>query len=149
MYKTILVPLDGSKRAETIFSHVEELARRYDATLVFLRVVEPVPLRLGAERVHADIQQELEERFEQAESYVAGLEEGFTKRGMDTRARVICGPAVETIENTAEQENADLVAIASHGGGKLSRVFYGSVAVGLLHRIDRPLMLIPSRAARG
>jgi nucleotide-binding universal stress UspA family protein len=28
MYKTILVPLDGSKRAEAILPHVEELARR-------------------------------------------------------------------------------------------------------------------------
>jgi nucleotide-binding universal stress UspA family protein len=31
MYHKILVPLDGSKRAEKILLHVEELARRYKA----------------------------------------------------------------------------------------------------------------------
>jgi nucleotide-binding universal stress UspA family protein len=35
--------------------------------------------------------------------------------------------------------------LASHGRGGLSRVFYGSVATGLLHRVDRPLLIIRSR----
>lgn len=32
--------------------------------------------------------------------------------------------------------------MACHGGGGLSRVFYGSVAAGILHQIDRPLLVI-------
>lgn len=55
------------------------------------------------------------------------------------------GPVVETIINVAEKEKADLIAIASHGRTGLSRVFYGSVASGLLHSIDRPLLLVRSR----
>ena len=43
MYTTILVPLDGSKRSERILPHVEELARRYDAIVVLVQVVEPAP----------------------------------------------------------------------------------------------------------
>ncbi|MBU4426139.1 MAG: universal stress protein, partial [Proteobacteria bacterium] len=39
----------------------------------------------------------------------------------------------------------DLIAIASHGRSGLSRVFYGSVAAGILNRADRPLLLIRSR----
>jgi nucleotide-binding universal stress UspA family protein len=42
------------------------------------------------------------------------------------------------------QEEADLIAMASHGRSGLSRVFYGSVAAGVLHRVDRPLLLIRS-----
>jgi nucleotide-binding universal stress UspA family protein len=41
----------------------------------------------------------------------------------------------------------DLIALASHGRGGLARVFYGSVAAGLLHRVDRPLLIIRSRKA--
>jgi nucleotide-binding universal stress UspA family protein len=55
------------------------------------------------------------------------------------------GPAVERIIQTAEKENADIIAMASHGGGGLSRVFYGSVAAGVLNRVDRPLLVIRSR----
>ena len=40
MYHKIFVPLDGSKRAEKILPHVEELASRYKAKVIFLQVVE-------------------------------------------------------------------------------------------------------------
>ena len=55
------------------------------------------------------------------------------------------GPAVERILQIAEEENADLIAMASHGGGGLTRVFYGSVAAGVLNRANRPLLVIRSR----
>lgn len=48
MYDTLLVPLDGSKRAEAILRHVEELAGQYGATVIFLQVVELVPLNVGS-----------------------------------------------------------------------------------------------------
>ena len=45
----------------------------------------------------------------------------------------------------AQEHAVDLIAMASHGRGGLSRVFYGSVAAGILQRIDRPLLLIRAR----
>lgn len=42
MYQRILVPLDGSARAEAILPHVREMALRYDATVLLLQVIEPV-----------------------------------------------------------------------------------------------------------
>ena len=41
MYKTILVPLDGSQRAEAVLPHVESLAQRNKAKVIFLEVVAP------------------------------------------------------------------------------------------------------------
>jgi nucleotide-binding universal stress UspA family protein len=52
---------------------------------------------------------------------------------------------VEAITKTAELEGADLIAMASHGRTGLSQVFYGSVAAGVLHRANRPLLLVRSR----
>ena len=48
------------------------------------------------------------------------------------------GPVVQEIITCAEQKAADLIAMASHGRTGLARVFYGSVAAGILHRVDRP-----------
>jgi len=45
----------------------------------------------------------------------------------------------------AERENVDLVAICSHGRGGLSCLFYGSIASGVLNRVDRPLLIIRAR----
>jgi nucleotide-binding universal stress UspA family protein len=51
---------------------------------------------------------------------------------------------VEAIIKAAERENTYLMVFASHGRNGLYRVFYGSVAAGVLNRIDRPLLIIRS-----
>ena len=145
MYNTILVPLDGSKRAEAILPHVEDLARRYGDTVIFLRVVEPLPLNVGLEGAHTVLWDELERRTKQAESYLAALQGEYREKGIEVRMRVVRGSPVEAIIETAEREGVDLIAMASHGRTGLPRVFYGSVAAGVLHRVDRPLLLIRSR----
>jgi nucleotide-binding universal stress UspA family protein len=145
MYKTILVPLDGSKRAEAILSHIEELSTLYHARVIFLQVVEPPPLIVGPEGDIALHQQEIERWTQQAESYLSAVQGEFQEKGIETKKYVINGPVVEAIIKVAEQEGADLIALASHGRSGLSQVFYGSVAAGVLHRIDRPLLLIRSR----
>ena len=144
MYKTILVPLDGSKRAERILPHVERLAMHYHAKLILLQVIEPPPLIVGPEGDITLHQQEMERGVNKAENYLAAAEGKFQDKGIEIHTHVAHGPVVEAIIDTAEHEEADLIAIASHGRSGLSQVFYGSVAAGVLHRIDRPLLLIRS-----
>lgn len=144
MYNKILVPLDGSKRAEAILRHVEELAQRYNAKIVLVKVVEPI-LISGPEGATMDLrQQEFETRTKAAEAYLAALKGEFREKRMEAIVRVVHGPVVEEIINTAEREAVDIIALASHGRTGLSRVFYGSVAAGVLHRVDRPLLIIRS-----
>lgn len=145
MYHKILVPLDGSRRAEAILPHVEDLARRYEARVIFLQVVEPEPLIVGPDMVYPIINQDLvTERTQQAKEYLAARQAEFRAKGIETDTHVGHGPMVAEIIKRAEREGADLVAMASHGRTGLSRVFYGSVASGVLNRIDRPLLLIRS-----
>lgn len=146
MYDTILVPLDGSERAEKILAHVKELAERYQAAVVFLRVVEPPALIVGPEGIPVTLyQEEVDQIVEEAESYLKALKGEFREKGIEARTRVAYGPVVQAILEVAEEEEADLIALASHGRTGLSQVFYGSVAAGVLHRADRPLLLIRSQ----
>jgi nucleotide-binding universal stress UspA family protein len=145
MYHVILVPLDGSKRAEAILPHVEELARRYEARVVFLGVVEPVVV---ADAGWADLQlsqQIYDEQVGQTEAYLGGLKGEFREKGIRAQVRVGHGSPVDAIIAAAEAETADLVAMASHGRTGLARAFYGSVAAGVLNRVDRPLLMVRSR----
>lgn len=145
VYNTILVPLDGSKRAERILNHVEELARQMDSQLVFLQVVEPTYEVVGPHGTVMDLSIELiEQREAEARNYIEGLQGEFRERGLQVKGLVETGPVVSSIITVAEREGAELIAMASHGRTGLSRVFYGSVAVGVLHRIDRPLLLVRS-----
>ena len=82
---------------------------------------------------------------EQAVAYLTDLQEQFRTKDIEARTCVYYGPVVRAILSAAECECADIIAMASHGRGGLSQVFYGSVAVGVLHRADRPLLLVRSR----
>jgi len=145
MYQCILVPLDGSKRAEAILPHVEELASRFEAKVVFLQVVEPPPIMMDSETPYLEgFQQQMEAMTKQAELYLETVNGEFREKGIQSKIHVSHGPVVDGILNTAESESADLIAIASHGRSGLSRVFYGSMAVGVLHRADRPLLVVRS-----
>ena len=86
--------------------------------------------------------EELERRVKEAKSYLAARQGEFRQKGVEATTWVAHGPIVAEIINAAEREGADLIAMASHGRTGLARVFYGSVAAGVLHRIDRPLLLI-------
>lgn len=146
MYKSILTPLDGSKTAESILKHVEELARRFDAKVVFLQVIEPTTFIAGSETAfYAQYEEEVEKKKKRAEVYLAAIKGEFREKGIESKVRVVNGPIVDAIIAAAESENVDLIAIASHGRSGLSRVFYGSVAAGILNRAERPLLLIRSR----
>ena len=153
MYQTLLVPLDGSPRAESILPHVEDLAMQFKSKVIFLQVVEP-PLQfvnpsLYETTIQTDIIHEylidFKRKKEEITAYLSGIQEGFQKKGIDTGIFVEQGPAVETIISVAQRENADLIAIASHGRTGLSRVFYGSVAAGVMQKIDRPILIIRAR----
>jgi nucleotide-binding universal stress UspA family protein len=147
MYKRVLVPLDGSTRAEAILSHVEELGRRYQAEVIFLQVIDLATPLLDRGEDQTDAQRrETEQERRQAEDYLNELAEKFRNLGVQARSKVASGPVVDSIIKVANQEDADLIAMTSHGRSGLSQVFYGSVANGVLHRIDRPLLLVRSGA---
>jgi nucleotide-binding universal stress UspA family protein len=145
MYNTILVPLDGSKRAEAILTHAEELAQRYKARLILLQVVEPSTLLLVEGSFTAPDPKNIGKRTKDAKSYLTNLKAVFRGKDINAETCVAHGPVVETIIKVAHREQADLIALASHGRGGLSRVFYGSIAAGVLHRADRPLLIIRTR----
>jgi nucleotide-binding universal stress UspA family protein len=145
MYQVVLVPLDGSKRAEAILPHVEELAGRHQAQVVLLQVIELVSDVSYMAGASFDLSQGTFTRWTtEAEDYLSSIQGKFREKGIETRTRVEIGPVVETIITVAEGEGADLIAMASHGRTGLSRVFYGSMAAGVLQRVDRPLLLIRS-----
>jgi nucleotide-binding universal stress UspA family protein len=147
MYRTILVPLDGSRRAEAILPHVESLVQRYDAEVVFLQVIEPPPLMVTPGHPELALyHQTLERETDAAKSYLKQIVGEFQRKGIAAREELEQGPVVAAIIDAATRLNADLIALASHGRGGLAQVFYGSVASGVLQRIDRPLLLIRSRA---
>lgn len=144
MYANILVPLDGSARAEKILSHVEEMALSLGSKIILLQVVEPI-VTVSSADVFVPANDSLTTKLEQAQVYLNDLIRKLQEKRIDAESRVIGSTIVDAICETAELEKVDLIAMASHGRTGAARVFYGSVAAGVLHRVDRPLLIIRSR----
>jgi nucleotide-binding universal stress UspA family protein len=148
MYKKILVPLDGSKRAEMILPYVEDLADRYQATIIFLMSLE-YTFTTGIEGAFIELSEnDFNRKQDEVKSYLKKIADKFIGKKINAETRIASGPAVGAILEAANKDNVDLIAMTSHGGGALSRVFYGSVASGVLNRVDRPLLVIRTRKAK-
>lgn len=144
MIQSILVPLDGSKRAEQIITDVKGLASKFGATVTLIQVITPVyhmeSLEMpGYAQVILDDMKTLKDN---GSTYLKTLKLGLEKDGIETAVRVEQGQPVERILAVADELDVDLIAMNSHGRTGVPRVLFGSVAAGVLHGTDRPLYLI-------
>jgi nucleotide-binding universal stress UspA family protein len=150
MYKKILVPLDGSQRAEAILPHVEELAASYGAEVILLRIFQ-VPYLTPVTDVSENefealphlSREDLLAHVNEAHEYLRSVTDRLVgSKGIKVRYRIVSGPVAASIIRTAAEEEVDLIAMASHGSSGIKGVYYGSVAAGVLQRVDRPLLIV-------
>ena len=141
-YKTILVPLDGSERAEVILPHVENLASHKQARVVFTQVVEPTKRSFVLDPHAPPRYQYNTAQGEQAHDYLTQMVDRFEAKGIVAGMILMWGPPLDGITQAAEESNADLIAMSSKGRTGLKQVVYGSVAAGVLNRVKRPLLMV-------
>ncbi len=142
MYKKILVPLDGSQRAEAILPHVENLAKHEEANVVFTQVIEP-----ATRSAILNLEQDSEVAFKSqkvdtTKQYLTGWKDKFREQGLSADILLLRGIAVEAILDAVEATKAELIAMTSQGRTGLAQVFYGSVASGVLNRVNCPILLV-------
>ncbi|MDH5507049.1 MAG: universal stress protein, partial [Anaerolineae bacterium] len=110
------------------------------------QVVVPAYYMMDPQLAFANVNlEETEWRVGQAKEYLDTLKKRLGARDIQCERRVEQGPVVETIIELARKGDYDLIAMASHGRTGLARVFYGSIAAGMLQSLDRPILLIRSR----
>ena len=145
MYGKILMPLDGSERAEKVLPYVEDLARQFKSEVLLLLVIEMVPERTGVAPASLPIPPETYDAvYKDSLRYLTGVQDSLSRIGVVSTVHLLWGHVVPTIVEFAAEEKVHLVAMASHGRSGLSRFYYGSVAAGVLHRVECPLLLIRS-----
>lgn len=141
MYKRILVPLDGSELAERILPHVEAIAKAAGAEVFLLRTTDPRHAEIAAEAA-TEARKWVETDRAQAAKYLEGVAKRLQDVGITTKLEVLVGePAVEILM-AAEKENADLIAMMSHGATGFDKFDRGSVAEKVLKGSTRAVLMV-------
>jgi nucleotide-binding universal stress UspA family protein len=139
--RRILVPLDGSPLAESILPVAEEWAKEGEAEVLLLRSVQARTARSGDER-EARVR-----AVEEGEAYLKGVAARMERRGLpQVRWGVSEEEPVAAIAHAA-REGVDLIAMATHGRGGLSRLLLGSVAEAVIRAAGVPVLLIRGQSA--
>ena len=155
MYQKIMVPLDGSKLAECVLPHVEELATCCGTEQVILVSVTE---RITGYRVIEDPTQPLGERLlpeavgkkeKQAQRYLGKIAKALEAKGIKVLTEVLLGKPAEEITLYAANEGCDLIIMASHGRSGPSRWAYGSVAEKVFRANCAPLLMVRAPGCAG
>jgi nucleotide-binding universal stress UspA family protein len=145
LLQSILVPLDGSKRAEIVLPYVNDMANLVKAEVIFLQVLQ---IQLVT---HKMIEVPVpEETRKVAREYLDGLVADFKKNGIDARGELweTRGDVAGEIVEYTEKNLVDLVIMSTHGHTGPARWIMGSVSDKVLKEGNAPLMLIRNPTER-
>jgi nucleotide-binding universal stress UspA family protein len=142
-YRRILVPLDGSQRAECVLPVATKLAQQHQAELLLAHVVtRPEVFRqtpLTAEDNEL-IDQLIERNQAAASKYFEQLR---SRLSIEVETRLfVSNNITTTLHNLVEEEEIDLVLLTAHGRSAEKLRPYGSLATSFITYGTKPLLII-------
>jgi nucleotide-binding universal stress UspA family protein len=146
MFRSILVPLDGSPFGEHALPYALSIARRTGATVKLLNVLTPIATLYGEAPLFVDDQLEQRLRDRQVEAQEKYLDRVARRVEAASAVKVVKlvddGEIASTIRAQAARNRADLIVMTTHGRGPLGRFWLGSVADELVRESPVPVLLM-------
>jgi nucleotide-binding universal stress UspA family protein len=139
--RRLLLATDLSEASEAATDEAFELAKRLEASLLVVSVIDPGSLLLPGGRFRARVDQVRERREVQAQALV---ERGRTE-GVEVSFLVWTGDPGDMIVEAAEAEHVDMVVVGSHGRGAVGRLFLGSVSEHVVRHATCPVLVVRPR----
>ncbi|WP_262180138.1 universal stress protein [Haloarcula laminariae] len=147
MYENILIPTDGSDTANVAVSHAVDLAKKYNARLHALYVVDvdAVNLSLGTEQIDRIRQGnfgEMHELQEDADDATGAVVDAAAEHDVAVHEEVRVGTPHDVIAGYADNQDIDLVVMGSHGRSGVRRALLGSVTERVLRSTHVPVLVV-------
>jgi nucleotide-binding universal stress UspA family protein len=142
-YQRVLVPLDGSQRAECALPLAKKLANFHNSPLLLVHAV--VKPEIPRHTPFSEEERQLIDRLTKLNQTRAGeyLKQLRAQLWPDVETRVIVGDALAAmLQDVVVQENADLVVLSAHGYTGETRWPYGSVALNFIAYGTTPLLIV-------
>ena len=144
MFKRIIVPLDGSGRAERAIPIAARLARASGGAIFLVRVVSTETASLPSAPGRPLLIQTVGETDRAlAESYLAGIANSELLTGIEVYSEVPIGAIAPSILSIASDKHADCIVICSHGYTGVTRWWMmGSVAAKVARFAATPVLVL-------
>jgi nucleotide-binding universal stress UspA family protein len=147
MFERILVPLDGSPRAEQALPVAARIARASGGSVILLQVVSP-PIDYGGGLMQTPLMTEevIETELAMALGYLDRVarskDHGRELEEIETTSEVMFGLPAQDILATAESRSVDLIVMCSHGRTGFTRWVLGSVAQKIARHCPVPVLVL-------
>jgi nucleotide-binding universal stress UspA family protein len=139
MFKTILVPLDGSRLSEASLDPAMFLARKLKATVILLHVIE----QDAPEEIHKEPHLTL---ADEADAYLKEVAGRFIDTKVKIQIHVHIAPvsdvASSIVDHANDEFHTDLIVTSTHGRGGMRKFLYGSIAQQVVAQGTTALLLI-------
>jgi nucleotide-binding universal stress UspA family protein len=141
----VLAPVDLSDQSEMVIRHARELSRSYNASLSVLHIIENVayPNAYGVDPL-TPILPDVRSRAAEA---LEDLVDRARDEEIEMQAVVRTGYAAQDILEYAEEIEAGLIVMATHGRTGLERFLIGSVAEKVVRSAPCPVFTLKSFGA--
>ena len=142
--KKILCPTDFSEPSLEGIKAGNDLALRYSGEVVLVHVIPPVhsitPAFMSPGRMLGDYYEEMVRVAKDALKQTAEL---HLSKDVPVQTLVLRGNPPEEIVRIADEKNADIIVVATHGLSGMHRDLFGSVAEKILRLSGVPVMTVP------
>jgi nucleotide-binding universal stress UspA family protein len=141
-FNKILFATDFSESSDYAFQHAFTLARKFNAKLMIIHVInEPVDLR-GFYVPHISFEKLEEEIEEGAKKMMEKFCRTHIRDYENYETFIVPGIPYDEIIKTAVEQSADLVVLGTHGRTGLDHVLFGSTAEKVVRKSPVPVMTI-------
>jgi nucleotide-binding universal stress UspA family protein len=152
-YKQIIIPLDGSARAESVLPLAKKIAQANKAALILIHAI-PDSILTEIEPLNNEdiaLRDNLTRRNERvARSYLDRMQENISASGIASKCVIVNNGDPRRLLNEAiTSESADLLILSSHGQSGHADVATGDVTNYLLANVNVPIMLVRRRNHNG
>jgi nucleotide-binding universal stress UspA family protein len=140
--KNILVPIDFSENSPKILRSAISLAKKCDAALTVVFVVQSIEDYSGFFVPHMPITQFEEEMVGGANKKMESFIEDNMDPSVSYSSKVLIGDVAEEILKLAEDEKSDMIVMGTHGYKGLEKVLFGSIAEKVVKRSPCPVLTV-------
>ena len=141
-FKTILFANDFAETSEEVFDYALNLAKKYDAKLLIVHVInEPVDLR-GFYVPHISFENLEKEIAEGAEKMMEKFCRTKVKDFKNYETFVLSGIPYEEIMKKADESQASLIVMGTHGRRGLYHMLFGSTAERVVRGAGCPVLTV-------